>query len=150
VLNIAASCGTANNGPEHWVEDTAIYALNAWVQSGQLPATGALLTLATAGNGYAKDSNGNTLGGVRSPAVDVPIAAYSGQPSSASAGNILCSFFGQTTPFTTAQLMTLYPTHNDYVSKVTAAATMDQQAGFLLTADVPLIEQEAQAAPVPQ
>jgi hypothetical protein len=51
---------------------------------------------------------------------------------------------------TTTQLMMLYPTHDDYVRKVTAAATQDQQAGFLLAADAPLVEQEAQSAPVPQ
>ena len=60
------------------------------------------------------------------------------------------SFFGQTTPFTSMQLATLYSSHDDYVSKVTTATAAAQQAGFILAADAPLIAQEAQSAPVPQ
>jgi hypothetical protein len=36
------------------------------------------------------------------------------------------------------------------VNKVTAATMSAQQAGFILAADAPLVEQEAQAAPIPQ
>jgi hypothetical protein len=43
----------------------------------------------------------------------------------------------------------MYPTHADYVSKVTMATDKAQQAGFILAADVPAIVQEAQNAPVP-
>ena len=84
---------------------------------------------------------------VRTAAVDVPIATYSGESSTS---NILCSLFGSTTPFSAAQLMALYPTPDDYVSKVTAATASAQQAGFILAADAPLVVQEAQAAPIPQ
>jgi hypothetical protein len=150
LTNIVGSCGTLNDGPQHWVEDTAVHALQAWMKDGQPPAMGMPLVLADAGGGYAQDRYGNTLGGVRTPAVDVPIATYSGQPSSSSGSSLTCIFFGQTTPFATAQLTTLYPTHADYVSQLTAAAMQDEQAGFLLASDVPLIEQEAQSAPVPQ
>jgi hypothetical protein len=142
------SCGMPNAGPQHWVENAAISAMHAWAKDGKPPAMGAPLTFAMGGNALARDAYGIALGGVRTPAVDVPIATYSGQPPSGS--SIVCSLFGQTIPFTAAQLTTLYPTHNDYVSKVTAAATQDQRAGFLLATDVPLIAQEAQAAPVPQ
>jgi hypothetical protein len=146
--SVIGSCGMANDGPEHWVEDTAVSAMHAWATDGGPPVMGTPLTLADGGNGYARDAYGNALGGVRTPAVDVPIATYSGQP--ASGASLLCSLFGQTTPFTTTALVMLYPTHDDYVSKVTAAATQDQQAGFLLASDVPLVEQEAQSAPIPQ
>lgn len=77
----------------------------------------------------------------------MPIAVYSGKSSSSS---ILCSLFGTTTPLPPAQLLSLYPTHDDYVTKVMAATTTAQQAGFIVAADVPLVMQEAQAAPVPQ
>ncbi len=105
------------------------------------------LTLADAGSGLAKDGEGNSLGGVRTAAVDVPIATYSGQSTSS---NVLCSLFGSTTPFSPAQLLALYPTHDDYVNKVTTATAAAQQAGFILAADAPLVVQEAQAAPIPQ
>jgi hypothetical protein len=140
-------CTNVNSGPQHWVVDAALHAMNTWVTGGAPPATGAPLLLADAGSGFAQDAEGNALGGVRTAAVDVPIATYSGQSSSSS---ILCSLFGTTTPFTPAQLLALYPTHADYVNKVTAATMSAQQAGFILAADAPLVEQEAQAAPIPQ
>ncbi len=140
-------CTDVNSGPQHWVVDTALNEMNTWVTGGAPPATGAPLLLADAGTGYAKDPEGNTLGGVRTAAVDVPIATYSGQSTSS---NILCSLFGATTPLSPTQLLSLYPTHDDYVTKVTAATATAQQAGFILAADAPLIVQEAQAAPIPQ
>jgi Alpha/beta hydrolase domain len=150
VSSLVGSCGILNSGPQHWVEDSAIDAIQAWTAKGQPPPTGEPFTLTDAGTAIAQDSFGNALGGVRTAAVDVPIATLSGQPSPTAGGGITCSFFGQTTPFTPAQLATLYSSHDDYVSKVTAATAAAQQAGFILAADAPLIEQEAQSAPVPQ
>jgi hypothetical protein len=141
-------CANVNSGPQHWVVDTGLNAMNAWMTGGTPPATGAPLLLADAGSGLATDAEGNALGGVRTAAVDVPIATYSGQ-AQASAG-VLCSLFGSTTPLSPAQLLALYPTHDEYVSKVTAATAAAQQAGFILAADAPLVVQEAQAAPIPQ
>jgi hypothetical protein len=146
LVSAFASCGTINHGPQHWVMDTAFRALHKWMKDGTAPVMGSPLEIADNGTDYRRDSYGNALGGVRTPAVDVPIAVYSGQNS----GGILCSLFGKTTPFTAAQLTMLYPTHDDYVGKVMAAAMRDEQAGFLLTDDVPLIIQEAQSAAVPQ
>jgi hypothetical protein len=140
-------CADVNRGPQHWVVDAALHAMNTWVTGGSPPAAGAPLLLVDAGPGFAKDAEGNALGGVRTAAVDVPIATYSGQSSTS---NVLCSLFGTTTPLSTAQLMALYPTHDDYVNKVTAATAAAQQAGFVLAADAPLVVQEAQAAPIPQ
>jgi hypothetical protein len=146
-MSITSSCTSINTGPQHWVEDAAVAAMHAWVKDATPPPHGDLLTLPDAGSGFAKDAIGNTLGGVRTAAVDVPISILSGQGSS---GGILCSLFGQTTPLSAAQLSSLYPTHADYVNKVTAATTKAQQAGFILPADAPLIAQEADAAHVPQ
>jgi hypothetical protein len=148
--SVVGSCGDINAGPQHWVEDTAMNAVQAWTANGQLPPSGQPFTMSDAGTAIAQDSYGNALGGVRTAAVDVPIATYSGQPSSSAAGGLTCSFFGQTTPFTSAQLAMLYSSNADYVSKVTAATAAAQQAGFILAADAPLIAEEAQAAAVPQ
>jgi hypothetical protein len=148
--SVVGSCGDINAGPQHWVEDTAMNAMQAWLASGQLPPTGQPFMLNGAGTAITQDSYGNALGGVRTAALDVPIATYSGQPSSSAAGGLTCSFFGQTTPFSSMQLATLYASHDDYVTKVTTATAAAQQAGFILAADAPLIEQEAQAASVPQ
>ena len=117
------------------------------MESGQAPPSSQPFTMADAGPAIAQDMYGNALGGVRTAAGDVPIATYTGQPGG---GSITCSFFGQTTPFPSSQLASLYPSNADYVSKVTAATAAAQQAGFILAADAPLIEEEAQSAPVPQ
>jgi hypothetical protein len=146
--SLTSSCTDINSGPQHWIEDAAVAALHAWLKDGTPPPHGDPLTLSDAGTGFAKDAIGNALGGVRSPAVDVPIAILSGVASSG--GGILCGLFGQTTPLSAAQLSSLYPTHDDYVSKVMADATKVQQAGFIVSSDTPLIVQEASAAPVPQ
>jgi len=148
--SVIGSCGDINAGPQHWVEDTAMNAVQAWTADGQAPPSGAPFTLNDAGTAIAQDSYGNALGGVRTAAVDVPIATYSGQPGGSGAASLTCSFFGQTTPFTSAQLAALYPSLDDYVSKVTTATAAAQQAGFILAADAPLIEQEAQSEAVPQ
>jgi hypothetical protein len=144
---VTSSCTSINRGPQHWVEDAAIHALQAWVKDGTPPANADPLTLADAGSGLARDAIGNALGGIRTAAVDVPIAVNSGQTSSTS---VLCALFGTYSPLSAAQLSSLYPTHDDYVSKVTAATGKAEQAGFIAAADVSLIVQEANAAPVPQ
>lgn len=147
--SVVGSCGDINAGPQHWVEDAAMSALQTWLTKGEPPPSGEPFTLSDAGVAIAVDSNGNALGGVRTAAVDAPIATYSGQPDSSASGGLTCSFFGETTPFTSTQLAALYTSHDDYVSKVTAATAAAQQAGFIVAADVPLIEAEAQSAPVP-
>jgi hypothetical protein len=143
---VTSGCGDINAGPQHWVEQRAISALDTWLRDGGAPSNGSPLTMDDAG-AVQRDSFGNAVGGVRTAAVDAPIAAYSGQPTDSS--NIICSFFGQTTPFTAAQLSTLYPTHDDYVSKVMAATASAQKAGFVLSADTSAIAAEAQDASVP-
>ncbi len=146
---LALGCSAANSGPEHWVEDAALSSLETWMTGGAPPATGTPFVLGDAGAvTIAQDMYGNALGGVRTAAVDVPIATYSGQADPGS--SLVCSFFGKTTPFSAAQLATLYSSHDDYVMKVQAATAKAQQAGFILAADAPLIAQEAQAAPIPQ
>jgi hypothetical protein len=139
-------CTGVNAGPQHWVETAALHSLQAWLTGGPPPANGEPLSLADGGAAFAVDSFGNALGGVRTAAVDVPIAVYSGKGDPS---NILCALFGKTTPFLPMQLATLYPTHDDYVAKVTSATMKAQQAGFILSADLPAIVQEAQDAAVP-
>jgi hypothetical protein len=145
--SLTSSCTNINSGPQHWVEDAAVAAFHAWLKDGTPPARGDPLIFSEAGSGFAKDAIGDSLGGVRTAAVDVPIAVLTG---TSSAGGLLCGLFGSTTPLSAAQLASLYSTHADYVSKVTAATNKAQQAGFIVSADIPLIVQEADAAHVPQ
>jgi hypothetical protein len=74
----AGTCNLAvNTGGTHWVLDAAMYWINQWVTNGTLPPTGQQLQVSSLSPVvFAKDANGNTLGGVRSPQVDVPVAAF--------------------------------------------------------------------------
>jgi len=95
------------------------------------------------------DDHGNARGGVRSPDVDVPIATLSGEPAG-TGGDVWCFLFGSTTPFAPEKLSMLYPTHDDYVTKVKESASKLLDAGFLLDPEAKVVVAEADAAPVPK
>jgi hypothetical protein len=145
----AIQCSGANNGPQYRVIRAALHSLHLWMSDGKEPAKGEVLQT-DAGGTLMKDEHGNALGGVRSPDVDVPIRTLSGDPSPSAAGSFWCFLFGSTTPFTPDKLMTLYPTHDDYVSKVKDAALQAKQSGFLLEPEAQGFIEEAEKAAVPK
>ena len=61
----------------------------------------------------------------------------------------ICILEGFDTPFSAATLKRLYPTHNDYVTKYTAAAKKLLNAGFLTQVDYDEAIAEAQNAAIP-
>ena len=68
---------------------------------------------------YAMDANGNTLGGVRTPQVDAPIATLGGignTAANAAAISQFCRLFGSTVPFTPTQLAALYKNHIQFTA----------------------------------
>jgi hypothetical protein len=123
-----------NTGPMHYVMDTAQYALNRWVTAGIAPATAARLDVATSGPApvFVLDEHGNVRGGVRTPAVDVPVATLSGLGQS---GASFCFLFGTTVPFGAEKLATLYPSHAQFVARWAAATVASAVAGFIRSAD---------------
>ncbi|MDR1409714.1 MAG: hypothetical protein LBJ12_05535 [Oscillospiraceae bacterium] len=93
--------------------------------------------------GYHEDEYKNAKGGVRLPELEVPTARYS--------VNMLTSGLGgYRIPFTEEELLKLYPTHQDYVDKVTAAARAAEAAGLILPYRAEQYIKEAEAAPVPR
>jgi hypothetical protein len=143
-------CGTINDGPQHFVVKAAVHWMQRWLTEGVAPPHGTPLQVNSAQTAIARDADGNALGGIRTPAVDVPIATLSGEPSAANALNPLCMLFGQTIPFTTQHLTTLYPAHQTYVGKVTTAAHAAEQAGFILPDEETTIVQQAMTAAIPR
>lgn len=144
------SCNSPNDGPQHYVIRAALHALHLWIREGTAPVQGEPL-MADASGIPVTDEHGNTRGGVRTPDVDVPIATLSGLPASDSSGtsNFVCVLFGHTTPFTPEKLMELYPTHQDYVGKVSDAARGTLEASFILSPEEQEIVAKAEAAQVP-
>jgi len=125
-----------NSGPQHFVVKAAIVALNEWIRDGVAPAYAPRLETAGTPAAIVRDSLGNALGGIRTPAVDAPIATLSGEGQT---GGVFCSLFGTTEKFTKPQLASLYPDHETYVSAVDAAVDEAVSGGFLLQSDGELI-----------
>ena len=127
-------CTTAvNSGGTHWVLDAALHWLNRWVATGVPPPKAPVLaTTSVSPVVFQRDANGNAVGGVRSPQVDAPIAALTGQSSG---GPGFCFLFGTTVPFSATQLSSLYMSHGQFVSAWGRAIRRDHQDGFLLPAD---------------
>jgi hypothetical protein len=140
-----------NDGQEHYVLDAAMSALTRWAAGGAAPAHSAQLVVDGSGTNYERDAFGNAVGGIRTPSVDVPVSTLSGidNPPAGPGVGSFCLLFGTTTPFTSARLQALYPTHADYVSRVTAAAEIAQRQGFLLPGGVGEIIRAAAESSVP-
>jgi len=136
-------CGSAiNSGPQHWVLNAAVFALNRWVRDGTPPANAARIEVddgppAT----IRRDADGNALGGIRTPYVDAPLATLSGEGQG---GSGFCFIFGTTVRLESTLLETRYPTRQDYVSAVAASTDAAVADGFLLSPDAALIEANAQ------
>jgi hypothetical protein len=123
-----------NTGEEHYVLDDAQYWLNRWVRTGQAPPRAARLrvTGTASAPAFVLDANGNVEGGVRTPAVDVPVATLSGLGQS---GSSFCFLFGTTVPFTAAKLAALYPSHGAFVVRWAADTIAGVFRGFIRPAD---------------
>ena len=122
-----------NTGPAHYVLDAAFYRLNRWVAKGVVPPVAPRLeTTGVSPVVFATDANGNALGGIRTPAVDAPVATLSGR---AAGGTSFCFLFGSTVPFSPSQVELLHANHGEFVSAWTQATKSAREAGFLVAAD---------------
>jgi hypothetical protein len=122
-----------NSWAAHYVLDAAVYHLNRWVTKGIAPPIAPRFQLTTTNPVvFATDAHGNALGGIRTPAVDAPVATLTGTPPG---GTSFCFLFGTTTAFTPAQIAALYPSHRKFVAAWTRATNSARAAGFLVAPD---------------
>ena len=149
------SCGKPiNSGPQHFVVNAAFAALNRWITTGTPPPSMPQLQIAGSPPAFVSDAYGNTLGGIRTPYVDAPVAKLLGNGQSGSinditnSGQSFCFLFGTTTMFDSATLHSLYPDHASYVSKVNAATDSAVAQGYVLEVDGTLIKEAAQASTI--
>ncbi len=149
-------CQAPINAGSHTYElRAAMSAVNRWMNTGTAPRQSPRLEVNPANpHVFLTDSNGNTLGGIQTAQVRVPVATLSGigQPGSSPAssssnsavtGAVLCGIFGTTVPLTAAQLSALYPTHSAFVTKWDAATAALVNQGYLLPADAQVLDQVA-------
>jgi len=116
----------------------AMLRVNEWITEGKAPPVITPMEVRPDGRDYVRDEYGNSLYGVRLPEVEVPIGAYSGRSRS--------SFV----PMSAEDLKKLYPTHDDYVAKVTAAAEAARDGGFISAKSADEYIIAAQAAAIPE
>ena len=134
-----------------YVFNSSFANLDAWVRFGRVPPRAPPLALVASPNrlppdqAFETDELGNAKGGVRTPYVDVPTARWVGAKS----GPFVCLFHGYKFPFNTAQLKSLYSTHQEYVAKVRASVTDLVNAHWLTRQDGERIITAASAPPVP-
>ena len=95
-------------------------------------------------SGFDLDTQGNALGGIRSPYVDAPVAVLSGLGQGAG----FCDLFGTTRLFDDAGLAALYPDRDAYTTAIDEATDAAVSAGFLLPADARLIKSRARTSDV--
>ncbi|HEY6624214.1 MAG TPA: alpha/beta hydrolase domain-containing protein [Acidimicrobiales bacterium] len=138
VSGLGTCTNPINTSGTHWVLNAAVWWLNRWVVNGLAPPVPPLMQVTTTPGEpvvFATDANGNVLGGVRSPQVDVPIATLSGVGNSGGLGGF-CALFGRTIPFSSSQLASLYPTHFQFVLEWDLATLKDWVGGYLLVPDL--------------
>lgn len=83
-----------------------------------------------------RDEDGHALGGIRYPYIEVPVALNTAEG---------CPLFGTYEPFSSQEILSRYPTHEEYVAQVEAAVEAAVDNGFLLPADKKRIMAEAEA-----
>jgi hypothetical protein len=132
--NPGFTCGVPiNTGPQTFVLRSALAHLDRWITRGTPPpAAPRLETLSIVPAQYALDANGNVRGGIRTPAVDAPVATLSGLGQT---GTTFCFLFGTTVPLTTEQLTALYGSHGGFVSAWSRSTLQAAAAGFLRPED---------------
>ena len=125
-----------NTGQEGYVLSAALEQMQRWVRTGRPASAPALFAgqrpgLAT-GSAPQRDAAGIIRGGVRTPAVDVPVATLTGM---ANTPGFTCLLSGTTTPFSAAQLATRYPTHQAFVRDYGRSVVTLTCQGYLTPAD---------------
>jgi hypothetical protein len=124
-----------NSGPQqHYVVGAAVGCLERWVRDGTPAPEAPRLETADAGaSELVRDELGIVRGGIRTPWVEAPCAALSGDSPG---GEGFMFLFGKTVPFDSSTLDRLYPGGpDDHYTRFEAATERSVAAGFLLAAD---------------
>lgn len=137
-----------NSGPQHNVVQAAFTAFDKWVDNGTPPPSPAPFQLSSTHPAtLALDAHGNVVGGVRTPAVDVPVSTLSGAPPAGASA--ICSLFGSTVAFTPAQLASLYGSKGNYIAQYTKSLDKAIAGGYILSADKASLLAQAEQVPFP-
>lgn len=137
--------------PLHVVLDAAFANLDNWITHHVAPPRAPRLRAVNPSAWPVQattDPYGNPLGGVRTPAVDVPTATYLPRGLKAPHSDN-STYAGHDVAFSPEYLTVLYPTHSDYLDKVTADVHTLHAARWLTAYDADQTITQAQSAHVP-
>jgi hypothetical protein len=136
---IADTCSVGQNSrlPLTHAYNAATVALEKYIENGTaMPTSPSPQFDGAAPTKVTRDADGNALGGLRYPDAAVPVALNSGIVMGTTPTGSACSGTNGThVPFTKARLDSLYPTHADYVGKVTTTVNKLVADGFMLSMD---------------
>jgi Alpha/beta hydrolase domain len=123
-----------NNGPLHVVAKAGLRALTTWVDTGKAPPKAPRIDVASGPPPQIqRNADGIALGGIRTPPVDVPVAALSGAPGPNP--STICLLLGSTNPIPAERLAQLYSSRAVYKKQFDRAADAAIKAGFVLPED---------------
>jgi hypothetical protein len=126
---------TGDSYPRRYVDDAAVQALKDWMIRGTpapsfpsvvFASSRPIDTPVSTTTDFQHDRYFNTLGGLRSPVLDVPVATYVGPT---------CVLSGETIPLAAVELSQLYPSHQAYVDKMHASIGSAVRKGAMLPVD---------------
>lgn len=120
-----------NRGQQAYVLRAALRHLAEWAAGGAAPPEAE--RLAVAEGRFQADEDGNVRGGVRTPAVDVPVEVLSGL--AAPGASTLCRLFGTTAPIPPDRLAERYASEQAYLDAYREATDAAIAAGFVTPED---------------
>lgn len=126
-----------NDYPYQFVFASVYRKLFRWVREGVAPMPGQVIPVGEDGK-VMKDSNGNTLGGMRTPALEFPICTYyefSHADTSVSPDERFV-LFGHQEPFPIQKLIDLYGSLAHYSELIRESAVFCAESGFMLSEDI--------------
>ncbi len=140
------TCSTGiNAGPQPYVLRAAVAALAEWARTGTPPPQHPQLELDATGTDFVRDDAGNAMGGIRTPQVDVPLAAVSGLGQE---GESFCRLFGTTRPLDAQARTARYGDQAGFVDRWNAAVDDAVDDGVFLEADAQHVKDAASRSTV--
>ena len=123
------------------VQSALMDRLDRWIGEGLEPPASRFMELVGPANAPALklDSDGNAVGGIRPPQLEVPLGQYKGTNT----GPGFCFLFGAFVPFDEQTLAERYRNHGRYVNQLVRAVKESEQDGFLLREDAARLRQAA-------
>jgi hypothetical protein len=139
--------GPINDGPQRFVVRAGLRALDRWVRDGDPPPEAERLEV-DATPAFVRDQDGIVVGGVRTPHVDSPVAALSGEARGP--GGTVCLLLGSTTPLPPERLAERYGSADAYLDAYTEATDAAVEAGFVLEDDREAVLEDAEPDRIPE